>query len=667
MRPVAALLLLLLPLLSPFDGPAATGSGLPYAAGEVLVAFRPHVARDRALTLAARLEAEPLGEYPAMAQRSGRLFLHLRSTRLSTEELRARLAADPDVAAVSPNWRRQLLRTPNDDRWYRLWGMRRIGAEAAWEKTTGDAGVVVAVFDTGVDYNHPDLFHNMWRNPGETPGNGVDDDGNGFVDDVWGYDFAATPIGGNDSDPMDGGDHGTHVAGTIAAVGDNAGGVAGVCWSARLMALKVARPAGGIYDNDVLEAINYVLMMKSQYGVNIVAINASYGGMGYNQVENDFIAQAGQAGIAFVAAAGNGGDDSIGDDNDLSPHYPSNYDAANIVAVAASDASDQLASFSNYGAQSVDLAAPGVQVFSTVPRGRGQEAALQVTPGGQTFEALPMEYSPLTPGAGLLRNLVSCGKGLSPADFPAAVNGQIALIERGDATFAAKTTLAMAAGAQGVVIFNNEEGIVNGTLGAAGSWVPVVSVSRSDGLALRALGVPAVNLTNQASDYGYNQGTSMATPHVAGAIALLAAAYPGDSLTQRIGRLYAGLDRVPALAGKVRTGGRLSLSGALLQGVSVTLGATRSTLRSWLASRDSVEIGLTVQKYLPLSGETYRIYRRRDAAGFTRVHSLAGSALLNGAATWQDRYLETGVSYTYRVEVEDSAGVVIAVSDDVSV
>ena len=257
-------------------------------------------------------------------------------------------------------------RQPNDPKFDKLWGMKKIAAADAWEKNIGSPGVVLAVLDTGVDYRHEDLAANMWRNPGEVAGNGIDDDGNGFVDDVYGYDFAADSKGGQDSDPMDIDSHGTHMAGTIAAVGNNGIGVCGINWNARIMALKGVRPDMDIYDSDSIEAIEYAVLMKRDFGINLVAINASFGGGGYNQLQKDAIAEAGNQGIAFICAAGNDGTD-----NDATPFYPAAYDLPNIIAVAASDADDQLAGFSNYGANSVDIAAPGAGIFSTVPNRHG--------------------------------------------------------------------------------------------------------------------------------------------------------------------------------------------------------------------------------------------------------------------------------------------------------
>ncbi len=249
--------------------------------------------------------------------------------------------------------------TPNDGNYSQTWGMDQIDAPAAWDKTTGSNSVVVGVIDTGVDWSHPDLKDNMWVNPGEIPGNGIDDDGNGFVDDVYGYDFV-----NNDGNPMDDNHHGTHVAGTIAAQGNNGRGVAGVAWNTSIMALKFLSANGTGYTSDAVRAINYATMMRTQYDVNIRVLNNSWGGGGYSASLDAAIKASEAADILFVAAAGNSGIN-----NDSIPHYPSNYTAGNVISVAATDRNDNLASFSNYGQSTVDIAAPGVGIYSTIAGG----------------------------------------------------------------------------------------------------------------------------------------------------------------------------------------------------------------------------------------------------------------------------------------------------------
>ncbi len=259
-----------------------------------------------------------------------------------------------DVVWVEPNYIWQPLKTPNDPSFGHQYALSRISAPAAWDASIGSSDVVVAVIDTGVYYNHEDLRDNMWRNPGEVAGNGVDDDGNGHVDDVYGIDAL-----NNDSDPLDDDDHGTHVAGIIGASGNNGKGISGVNWPVRVMALKFSGVDGGS-TADAIRCFNYVTMMK-QRGVNIRATSNSWGGGWFSQALKDAMDAASNAGIINVCASGN-----EANNEDLTPTYPGSYDSPGIISVAASDAADNPASFSNYGAQNVDIAAPGVSILSTV-------------------------------------------------------------------------------------------------------------------------------------------------------------------------------------------------------------------------------------------------------------------------------------------------------------
>lgn len=295
----------------------------------------------------------------------------VRSTGASADMVQSILTSNHNVASFERDAVRQFNTVPNDPQLANMWGLENSGqnsglsdadidAAAAWGISTGSRNVVVAVVDTGVDWRHSDLAANIWTNSGEVAGNGVDDDGDGLVDDVHGYNFAA-----NTGDPMDDNGHGTHVAGTIAAVGNNGLGVSGVNWSASIMALKFLRADGSGYTSDAVRAINYATLERSRYGVNVRVINMSWGGGGYSSALGTAIQAAGDAGILCVAAAGN-----EGSNNDASARYPSNYPATNLVSVAATDKRDALASFSNYGATTVDLAAPGVSILSTYTNNR---------------------------------------------------------------------------------------------------------------------------------------------------------------------------------------------------------------------------------------------------------------------------------------------------------
>lgn len=284
---------------------------------------------------------------------------------LSVKEAVKLYQQHPDVLYAEPNYIVKSLVSPNDPRFGDLWGLHNTGeaggtndadidAPEAWGITTGSSDVVVAVIDTGVDYNHQDLSANMFRNVTDCNNNGVDDDGNGFVDDCYGIDTA-----NDDSNPMDDNNHGTHVAGTIGAVGDNSVGVVGVNWDVSIMACKFLNANGSGTTADAIDCLDYVKIMKDR-GVNIVATSNSWGGGGFSQALFDAIDAHRQRGILFIAAAGN---DS--GDNDTDPHYPSNYDLPNVVSVAATTRNDALASFSNFGRRTVHVGAPGSEILST--------------------------------------------------------------------------------------------------------------------------------------------------------------------------------------------------------------------------------------------------------------------------------------------------------------
>ncbi|MBP6003811.1 MAG: S8 family serine peptidase [Pyrinomonadaceae bacterium] len=265
------------------------------------------------------------------------------------------------VVGVQPNFYYKLLVTPNDPQFTNagMYGLTKISAPTAWDLTTGSSAVVVADIDTGLRYTHDDIAGNAWVNTAETAGNGIDDDGNGFIDDVFGADFFF-----NDGNPLDEHGHGTHTAGTIGAVGNNLIGVTGVNWSVKIMTIK-------IYDSTptdttsamLINAYNYVRMMKLR-GVNIRVTNNSYGGCdeacGYDQATKDGIDAMGEVGILNVFAAGNDARNT-----DTLPAYPASYTSPSIISVANSTSTDTRNGSSNVGLVTVDLAAPGTGILST--------------------------------------------------------------------------------------------------------------------------------------------------------------------------------------------------------------------------------------------------------------------------------------------------------------
>jgi len=339
--------------------------GRAAVAGEVIVAFRraPNLA-----SLRAEIDADtdaPVG--------AGRLW-RVRSRSRNVESLVAHLATRSDVLYAEPNYIVYAVNEPNDPRFPELWGLRNIGqvingtpgapgadirAVPAWDRAVGSRNTVVGIVDTGIDYTHPDLAANVWSAP------------KAFTVTVGGATItcAAGTHGFNaisrSCDPFDDHFHGTHVAGTIGAVGNNGAGVAGINWFASMMGLKFLSSTGSGSLADAINAIEFAVQVKAAFpsgGANVRVLSNSWAGGSFSQALFDEINRANQNEMLFVAAAGNSASD-----NDSTPTYPASYTAPNVVAVSAINNQDALASFSNYGANSVHLGAPGVQVLSTVP------------------------------------------------------------------------------------------------------------------------------------------------------------------------------------------------------------------------------------------------------------------------------------------------------------
>jgi subtilisin family serine protease len=292
------------------------------------------------------------------------------SRGISVEEAIDLLRQDPDVLYAEPNYVLRTMATPNDTRFGEMWGLHNVGqsggtsdadidAPEAWNHTTGSSDVIVAVIDSGVDYNHPDLSANMFRNTADCNNNGIDDDGNGFVDDCFGIDTR-----NNDSNPMDDNNHGTHVAGTIGAVGNNNRGVVGINWNVQIMACKFVNANGSGTTEDAIDCLEYVKIMKDR-GHNIIATNNSWGGGGFSQALFDAIDAQRQRGILFITAAGNGDFFGFPINNDQTSFYPCTTYLPNVVCVASTTRTDGRSSFSNYGRRTVHIGAPGSEILST--------------------------------------------------------------------------------------------------------------------------------------------------------------------------------------------------------------------------------------------------------------------------------------------------------------
>ncbi len=407
--------------------------GKEFACEQALVRFSKSASPEYIQQVFSKLDATPLQYF-----NQSRIYYVKFNRSTDTLDQVVDLRDENKVLMAVPNAKVTADSLPNDPYFSYLWGLRNtgqfssngtgadIGIDDVWDHITDSSSIVVAVIDTGVDYTHPDLANNMWVNTGEIPNNSIDDDDNGYVDDVYGYDFF-----NDDGDPFDDHYHGTHVAGTIGAVGNNSIGVVGVAQTASIMAVKFLGSDGWGYYSGAVSAIEYAVANGAK------VLNNSWGGGSYDYALANAVAASNTAGTIFVAAAGNSGENT-----DYYPNYPSCISSSNVISVAATTYDDELAYFSNYGAYTVDLGAPGYYIMST----------------------LPTDYY---------------------------------------------------------------EG---------------------------------------SDDYGYLSGTSMATPHVAGAAALLWAAYPNLSHLQIINLLYQGVTEKSYLNGVSVTGGMLNLANSLILG-----------------------------------------------------------------------------------------------------
>jgi len=364
-------------------------SSLSYKEGELLVKFKKDVNIVQAQSL-----HKAVGS--ALKRRFESIGIEhvILPPRLTVKDGLRLYTSRPDVEYAEPNYIVRKAVIPTDTDFNLQWGLNNTGqtiegitgapdadidAPEAWDIHTSDGNVIVGVIDTGVDYNHPDLSANIWINTKEIPDNGLDDDGNGFIDDIRGWNFVK-----NDNDPMDDDvdGHGTHVAGIIGAVGNNNTGVSGVNWNVKIMPLKFLDSNGEGTIADIIEAINYAVTMGAK------VINASYTypqeciTTPSSQAEKDAIKAAGDSGVLFVAAAGN-----YGCNNDVYPFYPASHPLPNIISVAASDQNDNKPSWSNYGANSVHVAAPGVNIYSTIRTALGSYGYMRGTSMASPFVA----------------------------------------------------------------------------------------------------------------------------------------------------------------------------------------------------------------------------------------------------------------------------------------
>ncbi|MFM9034876.1 MAG: S8 family serine peptidase [Mycobacterium sp.] len=556
--------------------PAAGGPATPppFASNEVLVGFKPGATSAGRAQAMANVNAKVIGRLGTKQMlKTDQGVVYRLSVPGGTAAAIQALSRNPAVAFVEPNYRLTSNAVASDNYYTSgaLWGMQSddtpiaygpagttnqygIGAEEAWGLgVTGSRNVVVGVIDEGIQITHPDLAANIWTNPGEVAGDGIDNDGNGYVDDVNGWDFYY-----DDNTVYDVGEdaHGTHVAGTIGAVGGNSTGVAGVNWTTTIIPAKFLGPQGG-YISDAVDALNYLTDLKSSYNVNLVAVNNSWGGGGYSNAMQGAINRAAKADILFVAAAGNSTSN-----NDATASYPSNYSSLtatatesaasydSVIAVASISSTGALSSFSSYGATTVDIAAPGSGIISTVP----------------------------------------------------------------------------------------------------------------------------------SNTYANYSGTSMATPHVTGALALYASRNPGISAAGLRSAILGNAKPTPSLAGKTVTGGRLSLEGLFADlpvvsispvGVSVAEGNSGSSLAQFTVSLSSASASPVTVAYATAGGSATA---GQDFTAVSGTVSFAAgqTSQLVGVSVLGDTAVEPNETFTVSLSAPSGAqlgaavtGTVTIVNDDV--
>ncbi len=593
------------------------------------------------------------------------------------------LKADPAVAVAERDGYSAPNAIPNDPLFGELWGLQNqgfgidgfagaiagddIAAPGAWARTVGDPATVIADIDTGYRFEHPDLENVAWTNPSETD-NGLDDDGNGIVDDIHGADFVGTngespTVDGNptDDDLLSGG-HGVHTAGTMGAQGNNNIGITGVAQDVRIMPLRACSRFPSLEGSrcpfsSQIAAINYA----GEKGARVA--NMSLGGTSFSQAEVNAIAAAKET--LFVISAGNDGQD-----NDSVHHYPCDYTPQtqaspavpgaidNIVCVAATNQADALAGFSDWGASSVDLGAPGTETLSTFPRRKFVDETFEANDFGSKWTATGVDggfartdEAPLasfgmsdspeaTPVAGSTHESTSTAIAV-PAGFVSCTLYQTRTISLGGGSYSYEVLLdgsfvdgssPSSSGRFSLSLGNDLQG--GGSLELRFRYTAGGSPASGNGVWLDDIELQCTEPVGQASGYAFLQGTSMAAPHVTGAAALLFSAEPPATVAEVKSALLAGVDPVASLAAKTTSGGRLNVSKALdtLEGeppdeVAPAAPSLTSTAPVSPASENNPKILGSAE-----AGSTVRIYAGASCGGAPVEAGTAGELESPGIA-----------------------------------
>lgn len=646
-----------------------------YMPGELLVKFRDGTSVITTESLHSSIKAVRKKEIKELRVQQIKL-----PENITVTEAIEHYQRDPNVEYAEPNYIIHKAAEPSDQYFNNLWGLNNTGqnggapdadidAPEAWDITTGSHDVIIAVIDTGIASGHPDLSGNIWRNAGETNcSDGTDNDGNGYTDDCNGWDFI-----GNDNDPSDFDGHGTHVSGTIAAQGNNSVGIAGVMWDAQIMPLRILGVSGSGTTADAASAILYA----SAKGARI--INNSWGGSGYSQTLKDAIDSSN---ALVVCAAGNSGAN-----NDTVPFYPASYTSPNIISVTASDNNDALVFFSNYGVNSVDIAAPGVNIYSTLPI---ISSGTPVTVYSEDFEggsgSLPLLgwNTGGTKSTWVVTGGTGTGGSNSLEDSPAAnyLDNTSSRAWFASPVISVKDNRYTLSFAWKGVLERNIDyldinyspdslnwysadfrtGSTNGNfLSYSADFTSVAESLNSfyfgfglssnnsvnfDGVYIDNVMLVREPLTISNYSYADESGASMAVPHVSGVAGLIFSLNPSLSNLQAKEIILNAVDLKPSMSGRILTGGRLNAYNAALY--SVPLNAP-SGLNAAAASSSGINLTWADNS----NNETGFRIERKTGDGGTYSEITAVGANVTG---YDDAGLNPATLYYYRIKAYNPAG-----------